>query len=256
MKTENPLKYSLTTRFKERQILRLLDIKPGERLLDVGCGIGYLSSLARACGAEIVGIDMSHQALGHARAEVKGDFAVAAAGALPFVDNSFDKVIFADVIEHVPDDRLALSEIVRVAKTDARIVISTPALEGIFTETWLKTYLHGEQDQFQKNYREGYTTESLQELMHACAIEETHVAYTNFFLSEILLGITKLAYATKKQRYNSQADLVDVADSRLFAVYKHLVFPVFLALGRLEEFFVGRWAKGHCLIVGGSIRKA
>ena len=31
---ENPLKYSLTTRFKERQILKLLDIKAGDRLLD------------------------------------------------------------------------------------------------------------------------------------------------------------------------------------------------------------------------------
>ena len=70
------------------------------------------------------------------------------------------------------------------------------------------------------------------------------------------MGITKLAYATQKPRYHSQADLVDVADSRLFAVYKHLVFPVFLALGRLEERLVGRWAKGHCLIVGGSVRKA
>jgi hypothetical protein len=168
---------------------------------------------------------------------------------------SAKNLLFWPPIEHVPDDRLALREIVRVAKADARIVISTPALESIFTETWLKTYLHSEEDQFQKNYREGYTTEALQELMRSCAIGETHVAYTNFFLSEILLGITKLAYATKKERYNSQADLVDVADSRLFAVYKHLIFSVFLAIGRLEELLVGRWAKGHCLIVGGNIHK-
>ena len=84
---------------------------------------------------------------------------MAGAGGLPFATDSFDKVIFADVIEHVPDDHQALGEIVRVAKQGARIVISTPALEGVFTETWLKTYLHGEEDEFQKNYREGYTTE-------------------------------------------------------------------------------------------------
>lgn len=252
---ENPLKYSLTTRFKERQILRLLDIKPGERLLDVGCGIGYLSSLARARGAEIVGIDMSHQALLHAREQVEGDFVVAGAGGLPFAADSFDKVIFADVIEHVPDDHQALGEIVRVAKQGARIVISTPALEGVFTETWLKTYLHGEEDEFQKNYREGYTTESLQELMRDCSIENRETTYTNFFVSEILLGITKLAYASQKTRYNSQADLVDVAGSWLFKVYRTLVFPVFLGLGRIEEMAVGSWAKGHCLIVGGTVQK-
>jgi len=252
---ENPLKYSLTTRFKERQILRLLDIKPGERLLDVGCGIGYLSSLARARGAEIVGIDMSHQALLHARDQVEGDFVVAGAGGLPFATGSFDKVIFADVIEHVPDDHQALGEIVRVAKQGARIVISTPALEGIFTETWLKTYLHGEEDEFQKNYREGYTTESLQQLMGDCTIADTEVAYTNFFLSEILLGVTKLAYASQKTRYNSQADLVDVANSRLFKIYKKLFFPIFLGLGKIEERLLRGWVKGHCLIVGGIIQK-
>ncbi|MDE0939414.1 MAG: class I SAM-dependent methyltransferase, partial [Pirellulales bacterium] len=71
---ENPLKYSLTTRFKERQILRLLDIRPGERLLDVGCGIGYLSGLASSCGAQIVGIDMSRKALVHAREQLLGGF--------------------------------------------------------------------------------------------------------------------------------------------------------------------------------------
>lgn len=252
---ENPLKYSLTTRFKERQILRLLAIKPGERLLDVGCGIGYLSSLARSHGAEIVGIDMSHQALRHAREQVEGRFAVAGAGGLPFATGSFDKVIFADVIEHVPDDHQALAEIVRVAKQGARIVISTPALEGVFTETWLKTYLHGEDDEFQKNYREGYTTESLQELMRDCSIENREITYTNFFLSEILLGVTKLAYGSQKTRYNSQADLVDVADSWLFKVYRRLVFPIFFGIGRIEEILIGGWVKGHCLIIGGSINK-
>jgi ubiquinone/menaquinone biosynthesis C-methylase UbiE len=255
MMQENPLKYSLTTRFKERQILRLLDIKPGDRLLDVGCGIGYLSGLAKARGAEIVGIDMSHHALAHARAQVAGGFVNAGAGELPFAADSFDKVIFADVIEHVPDDRQALGEIVRVAKRDAQIVISTPALEGIFTETWIKTYLHGEEDEFQKNYREGYTTDSLRALMQDCAIGNTHVAYTNFVLSELLLGVTKLAYGSQKARYNSQADLVDVADSWLFKIYKHLVFPIFLALGRIEEMLIGRWAKGHCLIIEGSVLK-
>ena len=252
---ENPLKYSLTTRFKERQILRLLDIRPGERLLDVGCGIGYLSGLASSCGAQIVGIDMSRKALVHAREQLLGGFVAGGAGVLPFADDSFDKVIFADVIEHVPDDRMALVEIVRVAKPGARIVISTPALEGVFTETWIKTYLHGEEDEFQKNYREGYTTDSLRALMGDCAIADTQVAYTNFVLSELLLGFTKLAYGSQKTRYNSQADLVDVADSWLFKLYKHLVFPVFFALGRIEEFMIGKWAKGHCLIIGGRVRK-
>ena len=126
---ENPLKYSLTTRFKQRQILCLLDLRPSDRLLDVGCGIGYLSGLAHSSGANVVGIDMSHRALLHARDRVNGHFAAAGAGKLPCSDNSFDICIFADVIEHVTDDSLALSEIVLVSKAGAVIVMSTPALE-------------------------------------------------------------------------------------------------------------------------------
>ena len=252
---DNPLKYSLTTRFKERQILRLLDIQPGDRVLDVGCGIGYLSSLGRSRGGKVYGIDMSRQALGYARADVEGQFAVAGAGELPFACDSFDRIIFADVIEHVPDDCAALVEIARVARPGARIVISTPALDGVFTETWFKTYLHGEEDELQKNFREGYTPCSLRELMGNCRIGETTVAYTNFFITEILLGATKLFYATQKNRYKSQADLVEVSGSWLFSVYKWLVFPIFFGLGRLEEFLLGGWAKGHCLIVGGTVQK-
>ena len=90
-----------------------------------------------------MGIDMSLPSSASCAGSRYSHFATAGAGELPFVDNSFDKVIFADVIEHVPDDSLALSEIVRVAKAGAVIVISTPALEGVFTETWLKTFLHG-----------------------------------------------------------------------------------------------------------------
>ena len=95
--------------------------------------------------------DMSHRALLHARDRVNGHFAAAGAGKLPFADNSFDKVIFADVIEHVPDDSMALRRSC-VAKAGAVIVISTLALEGVFTETWLKTSCYWEEeDEFQKN---------------------------------------------------------------------------------------------------------
>jgi len=252
---ENPLKYSLTTRFKDSRIFGLLEIAPGERLLDVGCGIGYLCELGREAGALVYGMDKSRQALHYAAATVEGKFAAASAEGLPFRSNSFDKIIFADVIEHVPDDQKVLREIVRVARPGARIVISTPALEGVFTRTWLKTLLHGEEDEFQKNYREGYTADSLAALMRDCHIGDSEVVYTNFFLSEIFLGLTKISYALKKKSYNSQADLVDLSASVPFRIYKSLLFPVFLSLGRLEEWLVRRWVKGHCLIVGGTINK-
>ena len=251
----NPLRFSLTTRFKERPIFHMLDIKPGERILDVGCGIGYLSGLAKIRGADVVGIDMSTEALKYSRSTLQESFVCGGAGSLPFIDNQFDKIIFADVIEHVPDDKLALQEIVRVAKPRASIVVSTPELEGLFTKTRLKTFLHEEDDEYQKNYKEGYTTDSLCELMKQNSIDIHKIAYSNYFLSEILLGVTKLAYASQRQRYNSQSDLVVISSSWMFWIYKKMIFPCFLGLGFLEDFLCRRWVKGHCLIVSGKVSK-
>ncbi|MEE3233042.1 MAG: class I SAM-dependent methyltransferase [Candidatus Latescibacterota bacterium] len=251
----NPLRFSLTTRFKERHIFQMLNIKSGERILDVGCGIGYLCGLAKIRGANIVGIDMSTEALRYSQSTLQGSFVCAGAGTLPFSDNQFDKIIFADVIEHVPDDNLALQEIVRVAKPTASVVVSTPELESLFTKTRLKTFLHDDDDQYQKNYREGYTTNSLCELMKQNSIDIQRVAYSNFFLSEILLGITKLAYASQRQQYNSQSDLVIISDSWMFWIYKTIIFPCFLGLGLLEDLVCRRWVKGHCLIVSGKVLK-
>lgn len=242
-------------RFKERHILRLLELQPGHRLLDVGCGIGYLCILSRQQGAEIHGVDASTEALYHARRNVEGHFSTAVAEGLPYRDDTFDRIIFADVIEHVLDDHKALEEIVRVAKPGARIVISTPALDGVFTQTWLKTFLHGEHEEYQKNFREGYTEEKLRVTMEECHIHAAQTAYSNFFVTEIFLGLAKLGYALQKARYHSQADLVEVSESWLFKVYKRLIFPVFFWIGRLEEKLVGTRVKGHCLITAGTVQK-
>tara|TARA_B100000575_G_C22871405_1_gene508446 strand:+ start:452 stop:691 length:240 start_codon:yes stop_codon:yes gene_type:complete len=73
------------------------------------------------------------------------------------------------------------------------------------------------------------------------------VAYTNFSLNEILLGITVFDYVTQKDRYNTQTDLVVVADSWLFTAYKRVIFLVFLGIEYFGEMLVGRYVKGQCL---------
>lgn len=52
----------------------------------------------------------------------------------PFQDNSFDAVLCLDVLEHVPNDSLMLSEIARVLKPDGMLVLTTPSIEHDFRE--------------------------------------------------------------------------------------------------------------------------
>lgn len=99
-------------------------LRPGSRVLDVGCGPGTISvGLAKAIEpGELHGIDMEESQIEIARASAAAgghtntDFQVGDATDLPFEDNSFDAAHTHAVLMHVPDTEKALSEIMRVLK--------------------------------------------------------------------------------------------------------------------------------------------
>jgi len=97
---------------------RLLDARPGDSLLDVGCGTGWFSRRAAADDLVVTGLDPDPVWLDYARSHssqalgwVEGD-----ARALPFADASFDHVLSIAALCFVDDERQAVSECVRVAR--------------------------------------------------------------------------------------------------------------------------------------------
>lgn len=113
-------------------IIDAADIKPGERLLEVGCGTGVLCRwVARRMGLQnpVAGVDVNRyflrEAAEIARREGMGDlveFHEGRAEELPFDDNSMDVVFSSTVIQRVNADRM-LPELVRVAKPGGRIAV-------------------------------------------------------------------------------------------------------------------------------------
>lgn len=108
-------------------------------MLDVGCGAGRHAFEAYRRGADVVALDRDEGELAGvaatfaAMAEV-GEAPPAAtarilcgdARALPFADGSFDRVIAAEVLEHISDDRAAIVEIVRVLTPGGRVAVTVP----------------------------------------------------------------------------------------------------------------------------------
>jgi ubiquinone/menaquinone biosynthesis C-methylase UbiE len=101
-------------------------IKPGMKVLDVGCGKGFiLYDFTQAVpGVEVRGVDISTYAIEHAKEEVKDKLSVANAAKLPFKDKEFDLVISVNTLHnlYVPDLWSALKEMERVAKNKYLIV--------------------------------------------------------------------------------------------------------------------------------------
>lgn len=118
-------------RTAKRASFALLDIKPGDRVLDVGCGVGEdaveLAQLVGPAG-RVVGIDSSQALIERARGATSPpgnvEFVVADAVSLSFADESFDRCRCDRTLQHVPTPDLALAEMARVTRVGGVVVIS------------------------------------------------------------------------------------------------------------------------------------
>jgi ubiquinone/menaquinone biosynthesis C-methylase UbiE len=100
----------------------------GKRVLDVGCGNGYVLSKYAQEGSEVFGIDLTPTAISLCRQRfallgLSGNFSVANAEHLPFPDASFDCVCSMGVLHHTPDTARAVAEIYRVLKPGGRMIV-------------------------------------------------------------------------------------------------------------------------------------
>lgn len=111
------------------KMAELYGIKSGDKLLDVGCGKGFLLyDLTQIIpGLEITGIDISSYAIENAKPEIKSKLKVANANQLPFPDKSFDHVISITTLHNLYcyDLELALREIERVGKKNKFICVES-----------------------------------------------------------------------------------------------------------------------------------
>jgi SAM-dependent methyltransferase len=126
-----------------------LGVRPGDLVLDLGCGGGRHAYEAQRRGAQVVALDTDRQELAGVREMMaavgadgagggaqgsptqpppagRGDAVAADGRRLPFADATFDRVIAAEVLEHVVDDRAVMAEVHRVLRPGGRAAVTVP----------------------------------------------------------------------------------------------------------------------------------
>jgi ubiquinone/menaquinone biosynthesis C-methylase UbiE len=118
--------------------LKKLALKPGSRVLDIGCGAGrHVCACSRISDVQVWGVDQCRADLIKAKENLNFEKAYGVTHGvsqllsgdilhLPFPDNFFDLVICSEVLEHIIDDTSAMKEIIRVLKNKKNLVVSVP----------------------------------------------------------------------------------------------------------------------------------
>lgn len=149
---------------------------PGMELLNLGCGTGLLSERFGRFGS-VAGVDFSSEALEFCAQNRLGSLARADAAALPFRDQCFDACLAFDMVEHVPDDRQAVSEIRRVLKPGGSVLLTVPAFQWMWTRM----------DEVGKHFRR-YTKKQVGELLGQAGLSPVVLTYYNFFLFPLAIA--------------------------------------------------------------------
>ena len=135
-----------TQRFFQRRrtntIKNLLEAKNGEIILDIGCGSGVqLRALGLDSPKLMIGMDLNRSALRFAKGKniTNTEFLIADAEQLPFNEKTIDRIICAEIIEHLHEPEKMIAESERVLRGGGKIAISTPnehSIWGVYEFFW------------------------------------------------------------------------------------------------------------------------
>lgn len=132
-----------------------LDVRPNMRVLDLGAGFGRHAFATARLGANVVAADLALDEMTSTKdtfaamyldGEIDANLSTTCVQgnglSLPFADESFDRIIASEVLEHVPDDLGVMAELFRVLKPEGRIAATVPAALPEQICWWLNDAYH------------------------------------------------------------------------------------------------------------------
>ena len=119
-------KYDITTRWLRRSV------RPGQLLLNVGCGGGEYNVTARQLGLRVIACEPESEAFAVARAAAPEGVDVRSCGLLDLESPPADYLVMHDVLEHIEDDAAAVARVSTLLVPGGTAIISVPAYQWLF----------------------------------------------------------------------------------------------------------------------------
>jgi ubiquinone/menaquinone biosynthesis C-methylase UbiE len=204
----------------KRTILEMIDPRPGEKLLDVGCGTGDdARQLAELVGPEghVFGVDQSRTMVDEAKKRCQGanlplEYRIGDIMRLDFPDASFEGTRAERILQHLRDPTGAVRELVRVTRPGGRVVISEPDWGGVIVNAadrkLTRTLLEYRCDRMT---RSGWIGRQLPGLLKEAGLDPivvrpVAVGTTDFAVADEVFGLQELADAALGSQLISKSD--------------------------------------------------
>lgn len=191
----------------KRQSFALLGLKPGDRVLELGCGTGddarAMAALVRP-GGQVVGVDPSEVMLAEARQRAKGlelplEFQTGDAHQLAFPDDTFDACRCDRCFMHMDDPRRALAEMVRVARPGAPVLVYEVDFETLTIAAPDRVLARKVAHAWGDSFRNGWLGRYIPGFYLDLGLKDVSVSVETLQLNEVLvhqlLGATTVARA-------------------------------------------------------------
>jgi SAM-dependent methyltransferase len=182
-----------------------LGLRAGERVLDMGCGAGRHAFEMYLRGADVLALDQDADELATvsewfaamrdegsvpdgAEADVKQGDALN----LPFPDGEFDRVVAAEVLEHIPDDDAAIAELVRVLRPGGTIAVTVPRWLPEKVCWMLSTEYHEVEGGHVRIYRGDALVAKLEQAgLRLLGRDHVHGLHSPYWWVKCAVGVTK-----------------------------------------------------------------
>ena len=217
--------------------------------LDIGADNGVISYLLRQKGGEWHSADLDEHVVSSIQDMVGDNVLQLDGGRTEFADNTFDLVVIIDFLEHIHTDKEFITELSRIMKADAELIINVPHYRP---KAWIRKLrlAIGLTDEKHGHVRPGYNMQSLSLITEGKFSILKHHTYSKFFVELYDALISFMFEKIQKEAESAKGTVVTAEDmsknQKKFKLFS-LIYPFVWILSRLDLLLF--FMPGYSLIV-------